>query len=85
MVSFYCLKCKKHIEVDAKDTKLVALKNGRLALQSVCPTCGMKLSKFVSKEEAHRVHSQSGGFLPLLWLSPAMLGMAAMSQKDSKD
>lgn len=80
MVSFYCLKCKKHIEVDAKDTKLVVLKNGRLALQSVCPICGAKLSKFVSKEEAQNIQSQSGGFLPLLWLAPALFGLSSMNK-----
>ena len=82
MVSFYCLKCKKHIEVDAKDTKLVVLKNGRLALQGVCPSCGIKLSKFISKDEAQKV--QKGGFLPLLWLAPALFGMSAMNANKSE-
>jgi len=37
----YCMKCKTKKEI--KNGKLVTLKNGRVATQGVCPTCGTKM------------------------------------------
>ena len=37
----YCLKCKAKQEM--KDTKTIAMKNGKMATQGICPTCGTKM------------------------------------------
>jgi hypothetical protein len=37
----YCFRCRKKVEV--KDAERVTLKNGRLAIQGVCPVCGTKV------------------------------------------
>ncbi len=37
----YCVKCRTKREM--KNPKQVTLKNGRPAVQGVCPTCGTKL------------------------------------------
>jgi len=43
MVQAYCVKCKKKVEI--KDPMNVTLKNKRLAVRGVCPTCGTKVFK----------------------------------------
>jgi hypothetical protein len=40
----YCMKEKKHVEVES--WQQITAKNGRLMLQSVCPTCSTKVSKY---------------------------------------
>jgi DNA-directed RNA polymerase subunit RPC12/RpoP len=37
----YCLKCRAKVEI--KNPKAVTLKNGRPAMQGVCPKCGSKV------------------------------------------
>ena len=37
----YCVKCRAKREM--KDPKAITMKNGRLASQGVCPTCGTKM------------------------------------------
>lgn len=37
----YCMKCRAKKEI--KDAKAITLKNGKLATQGVCPTCGTKM------------------------------------------
>ena len=46
----YCVKCRK----DTKniDPKMVRTKNNRLIMQSKCPVCGIKKSRFVKEQEA---------------------------------
>lgn len=39
----YCMKCKEKRE--AKDVKVVTMKNGKPAQEGVCPTCGTKMFK----------------------------------------
>ncbi len=39
----YCVKEKKKVEI--KDPQQVKLKNGRDAVQGVCPDCGTKIFK----------------------------------------
>jgi predicted RNA-binding Zn-ribbon protein involved in translation (DUF1610 family) len=41
MVEAYCVKCKAKREV--KDPQQVKLKNGKPAVQGICPNCGTKL------------------------------------------
>jgi len=43
MASAYCVKCKEKREI--KDAKEVSLKNGKPAVQGVCPVCGTKVFK----------------------------------------
>ncbi len=37
----YCLKCQGKKEI--KDAKSVVMKNGRPAVQGICPDCGTKI------------------------------------------
>jgi DNA-directed RNA polymerase subunit RPC12/RpoP len=41
MATAYCMKCRKKVEI--KDAKQITLKNGRPAMQGVCPSCGTKV------------------------------------------
>jgi Domain of unknown function (DUF5679) len=39
----YCVKERKKVEI--KEAKQVTMKNGRPAIQGVCPDCGTKIFK----------------------------------------
>jgi Domain of unknown function (DUF5679) len=39
----YCVKERKKVEI--QDAKQVTMKNGRPAIQGVCPDCGTKIFK----------------------------------------
>lgn len=41
MVTAYCVKCKKKVEI--KNPQKVTLKNGKPATKGVCPVCGTKV------------------------------------------
>ena len=41
MATAYCMKCRKKVEI--KNPKQITLKNGRPAVQGVCPGCGTKV------------------------------------------
>ncbi|GBF24206.1 hypothetical protein MnTg01_00544 [archaeon MnTg01] len=41
MVTGYCVKCRKKVEM--KDPEEVTLKNGRPAAKGTCPNCGTKV------------------------------------------
>jgi hypothetical protein len=41
MATAYCMKDRKKVEI--KDAKQITLKNGRPAMQGVCPICGTKV------------------------------------------
>ncbi|MGB9636103.1 MAG: DUF5679 domain-containing protein [Thermoplasmata archaeon] len=43
MVEAYCVKCRKKVEM--KDAQKVTMKNGKPAMQGVCPNCGTKVFK----------------------------------------
>ena len=45
-----CVKCKKNTE--NIDPKMFRTKNNRLIVQSKCPVCGIKKSRFVKEQEA---------------------------------
>lgn len=47
-VTAYCVKERK--KVDMKDPKQVTMKNGRPAVQGICPSCGNKLFKIGKME-----------------------------------
>lgn len=43
MVEGYCVKCKSKREM--KDATEVTMKNGKPAVQGICPECGTKIFK----------------------------------------
>jgi len=43
MVEAYCVKCRKKVEM--KDAQKITMKNGKPAMQGVCPNCGTKVFK----------------------------------------
>jgi len=43
----YCVKCKQKREM--KDAKQVTMKNGKPAMQGVCPVCGTKMFRIGGK------------------------------------
>ena len=43
----YCVKCRK--DTENIDQKMVRIKNNGLIMQSKCPACGIKKSRFVKK------------------------------------
>jgi len=43
MSTAYCMKCRAKREV--QNPQPVTLKNGRKAIQGVCPECGTKLTR----------------------------------------
>ena len=59
----YRVKCRKNTE--NFDTKIVKTKNNRLIMQSNCPVCGIKKSKYVKEEEAKGLLSNLGIKTPL--------------------
>ena len=45
-----CVKCRK--DTENTDPKMVRTKNNRLIMQSKCPVCGNKRSRFVKEQAA---------------------------------
>lgn len=43
MVQAYCVKCKAKQEMN--DPKEITMKNGKPAVQGICPVCGTKMFK----------------------------------------
>ena len=59
----YCVKCRK--DTGNIDPKMVRTKNNRLIMQSKCPVCGIKKSRFVKEQEAKGLLSSLGVKTPL--------------------
>ena len=59
----YCVKCKKDTENIIP--KMVITKNNRLIMQSKCPACETKKSRFVKEQEAKSFLSNLGIKTPL--------------------
>ena len=59
----YCVKCRK--DTENIDPKMVRTKNNRLIMQSKCPVCGIKRSRFVKEQEAKVLLSNLGIKTPL--------------------
>ena len=59
----YCIKCRR----DTKniDPKMVETKNERLIVQSKCPICRIKKSRFVKEQEAKVLLTNLGIKTPL--------------------
>ncbi len=47
-IKAYCMKCKTERAVQNAQT--IITKNGRPALQGVCPVCGTKMYKFLPRD-----------------------------------
>jgi hypothetical protein len=52
----YCVKCRHKVPI--KNGVLSETKNGRPMAKGTCPTCGTKVSRFLSKAEAEK-HSHA--------------------------
>ena len=59
----YCVKCKK--DTGNIDPKMVRTKDNRLIMQSKCPVCRSKKSRFVKEQEAKGLLSNLGIKTPL--------------------
>ena len=54
----YCVKCRK--DTENIDPKMVRTKNNRLIMQSKCPVCGIRKSRFVKEQEVKGLLSNLG-------------------------
>ena len=54
----YCVKCRK--DTENIDPKMVRTKNNRLIMQSKCPVCEIKKSRFVKEQETKVLLSNLG-------------------------
>ena len=54
----YCVKCRKNTE--NLNSKMFKSKNKRLIMQSKCPVCGIKKSRFVKKQDPKGLLSNLG-------------------------
>ena len=54
----YCVICRKNIE--NLNSKIFKAKNDRLIMQSKCPDCGIKKSRFVEEQETKGLFSNLG-------------------------
>ena len=59
----YCVKFRKNTE--NLDSKIFKIKNNRLIVQSKCPVCGIKKSRFAKEQEARGLLSNLGVKTPL--------------------
>ena len=59
----YCIKCRKNTEI--LNSKIFKTTNNRLIMQSKCPVCGIKMSRFVKTQEAKGLLSNFGIKTPL--------------------
>ena len=59
----YCIRCRKKTE--NLNSKIFKTKNNRLIMQSKCPKCGIKKSRFVKEQEAKGLLSNLGIKTPL--------------------
>ena len=57
------MKCRKNTE--NLNSKIFGTKNNRLIMQSKCPVCGIKKSRFVKEQEAKGLLSNLGIKTPL--------------------
>ena len=60
----YCVKCKK--DTENIYSEMFRTKNNRLIMQSKCPVCGIKKSRFVKEQEAKSLLSNLGIRAPLI-------------------
>ena len=66
----YCVKCRKNTE--NFNSKTFKTKNNRLIMQTNCPVCGIKKSRFAKEQEAKGLLSNLGiktPFSKIPWLN----------------
>ena len=51
----YCVKCKN--DTENIDSEMFKTKNNRLIMQSKCPVCGIKKSRFVKEQAKDLLHN----------------------------
>ena len=61
------MKCRK--DTENIDPKKIRTKNNRLIMQSKCPACGIKKSRFVKEQEAKALMGNLGIRTPLSQIS----------------
>ena len=54
----YCIKCRR--DTEDIDPKMIRTKNNRLIMQSKCPVCRIRKSRFVKEQEAKGLFSNLG-------------------------
>ena len=54
----YCVKCRKNTE--NLNSIIIKTRKGRLIMQSKCPECGIKKSRFVKEQEVKGLLSNLG-------------------------
>ena len=59
----YCVKCKK--DTENIDSKMFRTNNNRLIMQSKCPVCRIKQTRFVKEQEEKGLLSNLGIRTPL--------------------
>ena len=59
----YCVKCRKNTE--NLNSKIFKSKNGRFVMQSKCPVCGIRKSRFMTEQDAKGLSSNLGIRTPL--------------------
>ena len=59
----YCVKCRK--DTENIDPKMFRTKNDIVIMQSKCPVCGIKKSRFAKEQEAKGLLSNLGIKIPL--------------------
>ena len=59
----YCMKCKK--DTENIDSEMFRTKNNRLIMQSKCPVCGIKKSRFIKNQEVKELLRNLGIKTPL--------------------
>ena len=59
----YCLTCRKYNKNN--NPKIVRNRQNRLMIQSNCPNCGSKKSKFIKEQQAMGILSNVGVKTPL--------------------
>ena len=57
-MKIYCIKCRR--DTEDIDPKMIRKKNNRLIMQSKCPVCGIRKSRFVKEQEAKGLFSNLG-------------------------
>ena len=59
----YCVKCRK--DAENIDSEMFRTKNNRLIMQSKCPVCRIKKSRFIKNQEVKGLLSKLGIKIPL--------------------
>jgi hypothetical protein len=57
---FYCVKCKKSVNIPKKDVCFKNLKNSAPALVGYCKKCDCNLTKFVKHDKANSLKNKYG-------------------------